>query len=348
MMIINQIFEEKKKKMLLRKARTATIRQRPVGCGGVNLDLENCRNENYDGWSSSNSCGSISHISGDDETMKRLKRDRCRLLKQIITIFTIVSIVVVPSVYIIISYDVPGRIRATRDNIFYEMDVSLFPKTPFVTDFHVDAIMLSLPERPAPTADRWKSLGFPHGEVFHALHHTRDRHIIEATLSTETLRINQLALIASAKRALENWLRRSNRPYVILFEDDVLPATANTPAVLHSWAHLPTVEDDMSPRVYFLGETFRCGRYNFCQSEGSWLLAQHSLAGATAIIFNREAARRIVEMKSAEHPWDRLVSLPPFVVFRYVSNISGDPIFCGLYRQPSVECYSKSNSIIDP
>ena len=87
-------------------------------------------------------------------------------------------------------------------------------------------------ERPAPTADHWKSLGFPNGELFRALHHTRDRHVIETTVTTQVITINQLALIASAKRALESWLLRSDRPYVVLFEDDALPASANVPDLL--------------------------------------------------------------------------------------------------------------------
>ena len=274
-----------------------------------------------------------------------LRRKRCTP-RRILRVWTPAILGLVYFIVLMHLHRVPARIRTYINLYFNEKDAALMPEKKFSAASDADAIMIWLPEREKPTIERWKSLGFPNGVVFQGLHKIRDRKEIKSSLTSTKISIGELAILASAKKALGAWLRRSDRSYVILFEDDVRPAGANVPARLKTWSRLPTIEDDSAPTVYFLGETVRCGRYNTCIGDGIWRFVRHRLAGAHAVMISREAASLIVEMESVDYPWDVILSMPPFVTFRYVSVIDHEPAFCGLYRQANVNCENKPMSII--
>jgi hypothetical protein len=259
----------------------------------------------------------------------------------------IFKIIVVVATLALLSdiYKVPGKLRNMYTNSWWEVDVdeSAFPPIPLRVERDVYAVMLSLEDRPPPSKELWRSLGFPDGSVFPALHYAREQGRIQNTLSTDTVSVGELALLATTKLALQQYLRQSQRSHVIIFEDDVLPGSKATADFMRNLVKLPTGGD---MNTYYFGETTRCGRYNVCRGINAWRRAYHPLVGGHAVMLDRAAAMHFAGLDAVNLPLDDFLSTPPFKAFRYDAIIEGDPVFCGLYRQADVGCYTRKASVI--
>ena len=241
------------------------------------------------------------------------------------------------------------------NNQFYETEVEegLVDDDTFqIIPTDVDVIMITLDERKEEAKRRIAGMGVRDALIVQALHHTQDHMEIANMINATGIESGAAGVMASAMRALGTYLGKEERKkYLLLLEDDVVPLERNL-----TFSNLKVLEN--MPRggnmsIYFLGETVRCGRSNYCRKKHKWLRVNHDLAGAHAVLFNLAAVedlfqRFVVEKEWVRENWDHAISGPRYDVFRYDGYKSKDGMFCGLYGQEGVDCYHRKGSVANP